>query len=107
MRALETKRDEIEATIRVAQPQGDVSALLPRVMDRWRKLVDDMENLGQHPDVRPEDIDEARERLAGLLGKIRLVPEDDHLVAEVGLESLEIQSPAQGRAMHIPMVAGA
>ena len=75
-------------------------------MDRWRKLVDEMENLGQHPNVRPEDIAEARERLAGLLGKIRLVPEGDHLVAEVGLESLEIQSPARGRALHIRVVRG-
>jgi hypothetical protein len=36
-----------------------------------------------------------------------LVPEDDHLVAEVGLQSLEMNNPAQGRAMHIRVVAGA
>ena len=66
-----------------------------------------MENLGQHPDARPEDIEEARERLAGLLGRVKLIPEDGHLVAEVGLQSLEMQSPAQGRTLHIRVVAGA
>ena len=59
LRTLETERDELETNLRVAQPRGDVSALLPRAMDRWHKLVDEMENLGQHPDVRPEDIEEA------------------------------------------------
>ena len=104
---LEASRDELETQLRVIQPDADVAALLPRAMDRWRKLVDEMENLGQHPDVRPEDIAEARERLAGLLGRVQLVPEGDHLVAEVGLQSLEIQSPTKSRAMHIRVVAGA
>ena len=81
---------------------------LPFCPERWRKLVDEMENLGQHPEVRPEDIEEARERLAGLLlGRVQIVPEDGHFVAEVGLQSLEIENPARGRASHIPMVAGA
>ena len=105
--ALESERDELEAQQRVTQPDSDVAALLPRAMDRWRKLVDEMEHLGQHPDVRPEDIEEARERLAGLLGRVRIVAEDDHLVAEVGLQSIEIENPARGRALHIRMVAGA
>ncbi len=104
---IEADRDELEAELRAAESHVDVAALLPRAMDRWHKLVDEMEDLGKHPDVRPEDIEEARERLAGLLGRVRLVPEDGHLVAEVGLESLEIQSPAKSRAMHIRVVAGA
>ena len=60
--ALEADRDKLEAESHV-----DVAVLLPRAMDRWHRLVDEMENFGQHPDVRPEDIDEAQERLAGLL----------------------------------------
>ena len=104
---LEADRDELESELRAAEPAGDVAVVLPRVMDRWHRLVDDMEDLGKHPDVRPEDIEEARERLSGLLGRVRLVPEDDHLVAEIGLQSLEMNNPAQGRAMHIQVVAGA
>ena len=49
----------------------------------------------------------SRKRLAALLETVRLIPEDDNLVAEVGLQSLEIQSPARDRAMQIRVVAGA
>ncbi len=59
-------------------------------MDKWRKLVDQMENLAQHPDVRPEDIEEAREKLAALSGKVQIAPENGELVAEVRLQTLEV-----------------
>jgi len=44
------------------------------VIDRWRSLVAGMENVGRNPNARPEDVDEARERLSNLLHRIRIVP---------------------------------
>ena len=55
----------------------------------------------------PGPTEVSTENLAALLGTVRLIPEDDNLVAEVGLQSLEIQSPARDRAMQIRVVAGA
>ena len=76
-------------------------------MDKWRKLVDQMENLAQHPDIRPEDIEDPRGKLAALPGKVQIVPETGKLVAEVRLQTLEVQSTTSGRALSIRMVAGA
>jgi site-specific DNA recombinase len=87
--ALETKRTEVKAQLRGADVAGAVD-VLPRVVDGWRALVDDLEALGQHPHARPEEVDEARERLGRLIGPVQLLPEGDHLVATVGLDVHEL-----------------
>ena len=58
------------------------------MMDGWRRMVDQMEDLALHPDAEAADIEEARERLSKVLDRVRLVPEKGQLVAEVGLSNL-------------------
>lgn len=60
-------------------------------MDKWRNIVDEMEDLALRPGTRPENVEQAREHLAAMLGRVRLVPENGHVVAEVGLEALKLQ----------------
>jgi predicted nucleic acid-binding protein len=95
---LERRRDELEAKARASSVTR--IDLLPRVVDQWLDVVENMEDIALRPGARPEDVEEARERLSAILGKVRLVPEDGHLVAEVGLEALRIEPS-------IRMVAGA
>jgi site-specific DNA recombinase len=84
--ALEQQRDALEGALRAldAEPVD----LAPRMLNGWRKLVGNMEDLARHPDARPADVEEARERLAALIGKVRMIPQGRQLVAEVGLHGL-------------------
>ena len=71
------------------------------LIDGYRDMIDDMENLSRDPHARPEDVAEARERLANFLGPVRMLPENGRLVAEVGLQLLELEP-----ASSIRVVAG-
>jgi site-specific DNA recombinase len=99
LRELERRREDLEGQIKVAK-DSTPAELMPRIVDRWRSLVDGLEDLSLHPDARAEDIEEAREQLSKILGRVRLVPEDGHLVALVGLQA------QQDAGLHIRMVAG-
>jgi len=59
-----------------------------------------MEDIAQNPHARSEDIEEVRERLAGLIGTVKMVPtENRQLVAEIGLHGLVLPLPAaRGRS---------
>lgn len=61
-------------------------------MNKWRDPVDGTVNFELRPDSRPEDIAQAREHLTALLGRVGLVSEDRHLVAEVGLEASQTRA---------------
>ena len=63
--SLEKRRDELERSVRLlgAEPVE----LVPRLGERWRAMVDELEHLAKRPDARPLDVEEARERLANRL----------------------------------------
>ena len=98
---LESRCDNLERSIGLAVAGPEAVELLPRTVDRWRELIDDLENLGRHPGADANTIAETREHLAGLLGRVKLTPENGELVAEMGL-----QGPGSD-GLHIRMVAGA
>jgi hypothetical protein len=86
--------------VRTTETEAAPIELLPRVIEGWRRMVDGMEDLALHPDAKSEDVQEARERLANML-KVRMVPENGQLVAEVSLAGLG------NEPSYIRMVAGA
>lgn len=59
--------------------------LIPSVVGRYRDLIENLET------TAARDTDRAREQLRHLLGdEIRLVPENDYLVAELGLSAFRM-----------------
>ena len=105
---LEQRRDDLENQLRAAEQDTGAIDLVPRVIDQWRELVGNMEHLALHPDARPEDMAEAREHLARLIGRVRLMPKDGELVAQVDGEQVALaglRAPEDSTA-HIRVVAG-
>ncbi len=107
--ALEQKRDELEAALRALD--AEPIDLAPRMLDGWRRLVGGMEDLARHPDARPEDVEEARTRLAALIGDVKMIPEGGLLVAEIGLRMIAFGDPRQrvesfAGPPYLSMVAG-
>jgi hypothetical protein len=54
-----------------------VTEILPRAVDRYRELVEDL------PSLTERDIVPARQHLQELFGDIRLFPQKNRLVAEI------------------------
>ena len=102
LRELELQRDQAQQ--RAAETSAPSSEVTLDVIERWKELVAEMENIGARVDgesrATDEEIAEARERLAGLIDPVKIVPENGKLVAEIGLRSLELGS-------YIRVVAGA
>lgn len=74
----EGEAERLRPLLNVDTRQVDkVTDFLPRVVDDYRALVRDM------PATLGRDVARARAQLRHLIGPIRLVPEDDHLVAEL------------------------
>jgi hypothetical protein len=69
---LERQRHELENRLRLAEI--DPMALAPRLIDCWRAMIDNMENLTRSPHAPIEHIEEARERLANRLD-VQLIPD--------------------------------
>ena len=104
--ALESsERDRAALRRELAEPELPISALeaaLPNAVERYTKLVDDLEHTLQR------DIARARYQLKDLLGKVKLHPRDGYLEAELagsfrGLLSLAAE---QGARAEINLVAG-
>ena len=85
------------------QADDNTVELIPGIADRWRDLVADLENLTARG-ASVDEIQEARERLRGILGDINLVPENGVLMAEVGLNEQGLLNNKQ--PSYISLVAG-
>ena len=99
------ERDRTALRRELAEPELPLRALeaaLPNAVERYTRMVGDLENTLQR------DIARARHQLKGLLGKVKLHPRDGYLEAELagsfrGLLSLAAE---QGARAEINLVAG-
>ena len=86
-RSIAAAQEELKAIERYEPTQ-----MLPRAREIYRDMVAKLEAV--------EDVDAAREALRGLIGDVRLIPENGTLTAE-------IQSAGLAGALQISLVAGA
>jgi hypothetical protein len=81
---------------------GNVAVMLPRVMDKFRELAQDLGRLAQHDVVR------ARTEIQRLVGMVELKPENGILVAEINKAHVAgALLTAAGARQQMDMVAGA
>jgi site-specific DNA recombinase len=73
----EEEKATIEAQLQTVKELPSVSEILPRAVDRYRELAEDLPSLTQR------DIVPARQHLQELFGEIRLNPRKGQLVAEI------------------------
>lgn len=76
-----------------------VAEMLPRMADTYQELLKNLEN------VPMREVARVRADLKRMLGDVRLVPSDGHLVAEVSLETGRLTEQMLGRQINV--VAGA
>jgi hypothetical protein len=84
--SLEKEKAELEESIAVAKaaPSAAVTFLpdvLPALIQRWRELVLEIENISANPDSESTDVETARLHLHTLLGDVTLKPIDGVLWA--------------------------
>ncbi len=89
LQAAEAEREQLRGA-RNEQALAKVADLLPHLTDSYRELVEDLEN------VPPRQVAKARASLKQLLGDVRLVPENDGLIAEISLDSHRLWSKITG-----------
>ena len=97
--AAEREKRALEAELRNAGDVEDVPQMIPRLFDRYRELVTDL------PAILRRDPMKIRGMLAGLLGTIRIVPEQDGIYAEVGCYEQIIKMAENSATLKV--VAGA
>ena len=56
-----------------------LSKLLPGATDKWREVVENLENLNKY--ARQDEVDAARNALRGIIGEVTVVEEGPHVVA--------------------------
>ncbi len=72
------KRDVTEQVAAMSvdrEPLANLPDLIPKLMLKWRKLVERIETLPSNPHTRPDDIEAARKHLGALIGKVRFAHE--------------------------------
>ena len=112
---LENKKAELEEAIAVAKaaPSAEVTFLpdvLPALINRWRELVSEIEDISKNPVTTSGDVEAARSHLRALLGPVTLEPRDGVLWAHSSpkAKSLVDTRLSGGLSINSPeLVAGA
>lgn len=108
LRELEQEKDTARQRLQVAKinsgPISDLPDLVPRLVARWRRLVEQIGDLATNPHASLSEIETAREHLSALLGKVELRPQDGVLWA---YPSLNAKGLTEASPLHINVVAGA
>ena len=91
LQKLETRKQEAEDRLKAAQvgrePLDNLPDLVPLLIERWRALVADFEQLPSNQNVEPGEIDTARSHLHALLGQVTLKPKVGVLWAHTALKA--------------------
>ena len=108
LEAAEAAKVEAESKLAAATGMDEravqrVTAMLPRALDRYRAMLDDITA------VLSRDVARARTHLKDLLGEVRLHPAGHGLEAELAGDWSKVLSPASGELarLKVLMVAGA
>ncbi len=80
---LTAKLKELEAERRTLNAQvssmTSSTKLLPGATDKWREVVENLENLNKV--AKPHEMEAARKALRGIIGEVSVVEEGDHILA--------------------------
>jgi hypothetical protein len=100
----ERRRQRLQVAKINTGPISDLPALVPRLVARWRRLVERYGDLATNPSASLSEIETAREHLKALLGTLELRARDGVLWA---YPALNAKGLAEASPLHINVVAGA
>jgi len=75
LKELEERREKLASQLSSSSPTKMVAG----AADQWKKVVSNLENL--HKYARPDEVETAREALKGIIGEVKVVEEEHHVVA--------------------------
>lgn len=108
LRQLEQEKANAERRLQLASvdaaPVATLPDLVPRLIARWRGLVQNIGSLATNQNASLAEVEAAREHLGALLGKLELRPREGVLWA---YPALNAKGLAEASPLHINMVAGA
>ena len=108
LRELEQEKNQAERRLQLAKtdtaPIEALPDLVPRLVERWQQLVEQIGTLATNPLASLAEVETARAHLSALLGKVELRPKGGVLWA---FPALNAKGLAEASPLHIKVVAGA
>ncbi len=95
LRDLEDSKAQLTANMEVS-----ISPIISGAADKWREVVENLESL--HKYAKPEEVEEAREALKGIIGEVTVVEEGERILAYPKLGHTFVYKSGAGRGNRTP-----